>query len=84
MQPTSRLWDHFYKGDWANSTQHKSFCNYHDEQPSFNTTKEGGESVDCRYRLVNNNVTINGCVTLVRVEKRLTPGTYQNSTPDEI
>ena len=29
MQPPSWLWDHFYKGDQANSTQHKGFCNYH-------------------------------------------------------
>ena len=27
-----------------------------------------GESVDCRYRLVNSNVTIEECVTSVRVE----------------
>ena len=30
-----------------------------------------GESVDCRYRLVNSNVTIEECVTSVRVETRL-------------
>jgi hypothetical protein len=31
MRPASWLWDHFYKGDRANSTQHKGFCNYHAE-----------------------------------------------------
>jgi hypothetical protein len=29
MRPPSWLWDHFYKGDKVNSTQHKGFCNYH-------------------------------------------------------
>ena len=29
MRPASWLWDHFYKGDQASSTQHKGFCNYH-------------------------------------------------------
>ena len=29
MRPPSWLWDHFHKGNKANSTQHKGFCNYH-------------------------------------------------------
>ena len=29
MCPSSWLWEHFHKGEKANSTQHKAYCNYH-------------------------------------------------------